>query len=121
MALRWEGTSNAIYDFATGRWTDVDVKDFGFQAWSKDSKYVYGIAALPDRLLRVEVATRKLEKVRSIEEFRLAGNMVAGVSWTPDMEPVILADQSTSEIYRIDVDWKRAGQASQREVVLNLR
>jgi WD40 repeat protein/tRNA A-37 threonylcarbamoyl transferase component Bud32 len=103
VALRWGDTSNAIYDFGTGRWTDVDVKDFGFQAWSKDSKYVYGIAE-PDRLLRVEVATRKLEKIRSIEEFRLAGNMVAGVSWTPDMEPVILADQSTSEIYRIERD-----------------
>jgi hypothetical protein len=94
----------AFYDFGTGRWTDVNVWGFGFQAWSKDSKYLYGIAE-PDRLLRVEVATRKLEEIRTIKEFRLTGNEDLSVWWTPDMEPVILADQSTSEIYRIDVDW----------------
>jgi DNA-binding winged helix-turn-helix (wHTH) protein/dipeptidyl aminopeptidase/acylaminoacyl peptidase len=102
-AFRWWQPRVTSYDFGTGRWTEVHIESFGFQAWSKDSKYVYGIAE-PDRLLRVEVATNKLEEIRGIEEFRLAGNIIAGVSWTPDMEPVILADHSTNEIYRIDVE-----------------
>jgi Tol biopolymer transport system component len=105
VALRWGSwQSLVIYDFETGRYTDVAVKDFGYQAWSKDSKYVYGIAE-PDRLLRVEVAKRKLEEIRTVKEFRLTGNEAPNVWWTPDMEPVILADQSTNEIYRIDVEW----------------
>jgi hypothetical protein len=51
------------------------------------------------------VATRKLEEIRSIKEFDLAGTIAPGVSWTPDGEPVVLASQSTVEIYRLDVQW----------------
>jgi hypothetical protein len=53
----------------------------------------------------LEVATRRLEEIRSVREFRLIGNEDLSVWWTPDMEPVILADHSTQEIYRLDVDW----------------
>jgi hypothetical protein len=59
---------------------------------------------VPVRLARIEVATRKLEEIRSIKEFQSAGTMGECVSWTPDGEPVVLADQSTFEIYRIDVE-----------------
>jgi uncharacterized repeat protein (TIGR01451 family) len=100
----------AIYDFETRHWADVNWADvnakfFGYPTWSKDSKYVYGMLYAPQRLARIDVATRKLEEIRSIKEFGLAGNISAGVSWTPDGEPVVLADRSTFEIYRLDVEW----------------
>jgi len=97
----------AIYDFETRRWenVDVDTKIFGFPTWSKNSKYVYGMRYGPTRLARIEVATRKLEEIRSIKEFDLAGTIAPGVSWTPDGEPVVLASQSTVKIYRLDVQW----------------
>lgn len=60
--------------------------------------------AAPNRLVRIEVAKRKLEGIRTIREFRLAPSFGSGVSWTPDGEPVVLADMSTSEIYRIQVE-----------------
>ena len=50
------------------------LKGFGFPAWSKDSKYVYGIMMAPNRLVRIGVATRKVEEIREIHEFRLDGN-----------------------------------------------
>jgi hypothetical protein len=56
-------------------------------------------------LIRLDVAARKVEETRTIKEFRLAGNIFPGVSWTPDEEAVVLSDLSTSEVYRIDVDW----------------
>ena len=108
VALRDDLVHSAIYDFETQHWADLDADVFGFfgfPTWSKDSKYVYLMAYAPVRLARIEVATRKLEEIRSIKEFGLAGTMAAGVSWTPDGEPVVLADRSTQEIYRLDVEW----------------
>ena len=104
MALRSDQVQPVIYDFETRQWTDVDAKVFGFPAWSKDSRYVYGLLQGPDKLVRIEVATRKVEEIRSVKEFRLAGNIGYGVSWTPEGEAVVLQDLSTREIYRIDVE-----------------
>ncbi|MGO9011921.1 MAG: protein kinase domain-containing protein [Bryobacteraceae bacterium] len=101
-AIRSEGYRPVLYDFDTRRWTDVDAKGFGYPTWSKDSRFVYGIILTPNRLVRIEAATGKLEEIRSIKEFRLA--IGEPVSWTPDGEAVVLADHSTSEIYRIEVE-----------------
>jgi dipeptidyl aminopeptidase/acylaminoacyl peptidase len=104
VALPSQPVGPAIYDFETQHWAGVNAKFFGFPTWSKDSKYVYGMLSFPVRLARIEVATRKLEEIRSIKEFGLTGTMAAGVSWTPDGEPVVLANQSIQEIYRLDVE-----------------
>jgi hypothetical protein len=58
----------------------------------------------PSRLVRIEAATRKVQEIRSITEFRLTGSPYAVISWTPDGEAVVLADMSTSEIYRVNVE-----------------
>jgi eukaryotic-like serine/threonine-protein kinase len=103
VADRWEQDTLAAYDFRTKRWTDFGIKSFGFPTWSKDSKHVYGI--LPQKsLVRLEISTRRLEEIRNVREFRLAGTMVPGVFWTPEGEPVVLADMTTNEIYRVDLE-----------------
>ena len=104
VALRWEQNQPVIYDLESRRWAEVQARNFGFPAWSKDGKYVYGIMGSQPRLARIALATHKVEAMRTINEFRLTGNLdIAGVSWTPDGEPVVLEDLSTREIYRIDV------------------
>jgi dipeptidyl aminopeptidase/acylaminoacyl peptidase len=107
VALRLAGNLLVLYDFETKRWADVDSngREFGFPIWSKDSRYVYGFRSTSNSLIRLDVAARKVEETRTIKEFRLAGNIFPGVSWTPDEEAVVLSDLSTSEVYRIDVDW----------------
>ena len=104
VALPYQNVGPAIYDFETQHWADAKTKIFAFPTWSKDSKYVYGMLWVPVRLARIEVATRKLEEIRSIKEFGLAGTIAPGVSWTPDGEAVVLADRSTQEVYRLDVE-----------------
>jgi dipeptidyl aminopeptidase/acylaminoacyl peptidase len=103
VAIRAEYERPVIYDFETRRWTDVDAKVFGYPTWSKDGRFVYGMIYAPNRLVRIEAATGKLEEIRSIKEFRLTG-LGYPVSWTPDGEAVVLADHSTQEIYRIEVE-----------------
>lgn len=92
-----------IYDFKTQRWTDSNVKDLAYPMWSKDSRYVYGNIIASYKLVRLDVATRKAEEIRTIKEFRLTPANGWGVSWTPDGEPIVLADLTTWDIYRIDV------------------
>ncbi len=100
------GARTALYDFETRRWTYVDAEGFGFPIWSKDSRYVYGFRQqLPSALVRLDVATRKAAEIRTVKEFRLTGSLGRGASWTPEGEAVVLSDLSTSEVYRIDVDW----------------
>ncbi len=103
IALTFEWNQPVIYDFETRRWADVDAKFFGFPTWSRDSKYIYG--GILGTIVRIEVAVRKVEEIRSIKEFGLEGNLAPGIFWTPDGEPVVLAGQSTVEIYRLEVDW----------------
>ena len=52
---------------------------------------------------RLDVATRKVEEIRTIKEFRLTPSNGWGVSWTPDGEPIVLAHLRTWDIYRIDL------------------
>jgi DNA-binding winged helix-turn-helix (wHTH) protein/WD40 repeat protein len=104
VALSGERGHVFIYDFASRLWADVP-NDIGFPAWSKDSRYVYGNRMSTFSLLRLEVATRKVEEIRRIKEFRVTGSLGWGVSWTPDGEPVVLSDLSAGEVYRMDVQW----------------
>jgi DNA-binding winged helix-turn-helix (wHTH) protein/Tol biopolymer transport system component len=93
-----------IYDFETRSWTDAGKGIYG-PTWSKDSKYVYGrTIGPPTRLVRIAVATRKLEEIRSVNEFHLVW-LGSSASWTPDGEAVVTADRNMSEIYRLDVEW----------------
>jgi Tol biopolymer transport system component len=105
VALGAEHNRTAIYDFETRRWVDVDARGFGFPIWSKNSRYVYGFRQDSNTLIRLDVATRKAEEIRTVKEFRLTGNIGAGASWTPDGEPIVLSSLSMGWVCRIDVDW----------------
>ena len=68
----------------------VNASNFGYPTWSKDSRLVYGAISPPDRLVGLAVATRRVEEIRSIKEFRLTGSFGTGAPWTPDGKPVVL-------------------------------
>jgi Tol biopolymer transport system component len=104
VAARAESVQPVIYDFETGRWSNLIRDIFGFPKWSQDSKYVYGMMPPQRRLVRIEVATGTVEEIRRITEFELTGNLSPGVSWTPDFEPVVLSNKSSREIFRIDIE-----------------
>jgi hypothetical protein len=54
--------------------------------------------------VRIEVATRKVEEIHKVTEFAREGVLFPGVSWTPDDEPIVLKDLTTSQLYCIDRD-----------------
>jgi Tol biopolymer transport system component len=102
VAFPAQGGHAFIYDFDTRRWADAG-KGLAFPTWSKDSRYVYGSWMGAYSLVRTQVATGKVEEIRKIKEFRLTGPIGWGVSWTPEGEPVVLADLSAGDVYRIEL------------------
>jgi Tol biopolymer transport system component len=94
-----------VYSFAMRQWTPLAEKVMGHFRWSKDSRYLYGLTFGPAmEIVRIEIATRKLETVRAITEFNLAGVLGPSASWTPEDEPIVLKNVSSSQIYRIERD-----------------
>ncbi|MGD0580363.1 MAG: winged helix-turn-helix domain-containing protein [Bryobacteraceae bacterium] len=94
-----------VYSFATQKWGLLQPSHTGFDDWSRDSRSVYFTEPVPEaRLVRIEVATGKLEEVHKLSEFPITGVRAAGAFWTPDKEPVVLKDLSSSQIYRIERD-----------------
>jgi WD40 repeat protein len=94
-----------VYSFATQKWSVLQPSFKGFPQWSRDSRSVYFTEDVPEfRLVRIEVATRKMEEVRKLTEFSITGVLYAGAFWTSDEEPVVLKEVSSSQIYRIERD-----------------
>ena len=93
-----------LFDFTTEKWTDLArVNDLGFPSWSADGKYVYFEDGGSDPgIFRVRISDRKLERVVSLKEIRLAGRYGSGLSLAPDDSPLILRDTGVEEIYALD-------------------
>ena len=94
-----------VYSFATRKWSLLQPRGAGFGDWSRDSRFLYFTESVPEaRLVRIEVATGKLEEIHKLSEFPITGVRWGGAFWTPDGEPVVLKNLSTSQIYRIERD-----------------
>ena len=94
----------AIYDFATRNWRILQPAGFGAAHWSKDSRYLYSTVEPGITLVRMDVATGKMEELRKLTEFKLASVMWPDVYWTPEDEPVALKQTILDQIYRIERD-----------------
>ena len=93
-----------LYSFATQKWSELWPNRLGLNHWSKDSRYLYGLAEPGRTIVRIEVATRKEEEIHRITGFSLTGVLGVGAYWTPDEEPVVLKSMTSIQIYRIDRD-----------------
>ena len=94
-----------VYSFATRKWTLLHAGQALWPNWSRDSRFVYFTQQTPEsRLVRMEVATGRVEEIRKLSEFPIGGVFDAGAFWTSDEEPVVLKDTSTYQIYRIERD-----------------
>lgn len=96
-----------LCDLKTGKWSELAHSDVGFlTGWSKDDRFVYfKLLGNHGAVMRVEVATRKVEQVVSLANIKNTG--YAGGLWiglAPGDWPLFLRDTGTQEIYALD--WK---------------
>jgi serine/threonine protein kinase/Tol biopolymer transport system component len=105
-ALSADSTKMMLYDMEKKSWTQLAVSRFGFENWSHDGKYLYAedYSDKTDDLVRVSVATGKVERLFSLKEFpRGFDPWEFWIGLAPDDSPLLMRDKSTQEIYRLDV------------------
>jgi DNA-binding winged helix-turn-helix (wHTH) protein/Tol biopolymer transport system component len=98
-----------LFSFATGSWRELaSGTDFGWECWSRDSKFVYTLAG--DSLIRIEVSSHKRENVASLVGFRsTASGQMWDIGWfglSPDDRPVSTRDIGFKAIYAFDLEYK---------------
>ena len=99
-----------LFTFATQTWQEVaSGAGFGWESWSRDSKFVYSMAG--DSLIRIEVSSHKRENVASLKGFRSTANGqdMFDHGWyglSPEDRPITTRDTGVEAIYAFDLEYK---------------
>jgi Tol biopolymer transport system component len=92
-----------LFDFTTQKWTILAQQQALWPRWSGDGKSIYFSSARDNDLSLVRIGDRKIERLASLKDFRLApGVFGAWVGWTPDDQPLMLRDVGTQDIYALE-------------------
>jgi Tol biopolymer transport system component/DNA-binding winged helix-turn-helix (wHTH) protein len=98
-----------LLQFDTGQWSDFATgQDIEYPNWSRDSQELFFESSLNGErvLLRVNLATRRSERVLSLAGIRRV-SVPFGVQWTglaPDNSALIMRDVGIREIYALTLD-----------------
>ena len=91
-----------LFDFRAQKWEQLTEITVGYPSWSRDSKYVYFDSQESEpAFYRVRISDKKLDRIVSLKNLRLAGAM----AWTGlalDDSPLVLRDVGSHEIYALD-------------------
>ncbi len=103
VAITADSQKLMLFDLTSRKWTELASAYVGFPSWTRDGKYVYFDALLPNEsaFFRVRISDHKLERVASLKNVRRTGTY----NWTglaPDDSPLLLRDIGTQEIYALD-------------------
>ena len=101
-----------LFDLKTQKTTELASGSLvGWPEWSQDSQYIYfqlgtfQVGSVEsDSLVRVRVADRKLEEIKSLKDIRPTGFYGGWYGFAPDGSPLVLRNAATQEIYALDVD-----------------
>ena len=99
-----------LFDFATQKWTEAFGSIMGYEIWSQDGKYIYFESFnqdVGDRIVRLRLSDRKIEKVVDLKDLGLGQGGTFG-HWfglAPDDSPLVARDLSTQEIYALEMKW----------------
>jgi len=105
VALSADSKKLMLYEFATRRWSQLAQATFAYDTWSHDSRYVYlEDYSQGDDIVRVRVQGGPLQRLESVKDVPRGSDPWA--SWLglgPDDAPLLMRDQSTQEIYALDL------------------
>ena len=103
LALNKHERKMVLFDFQTGKWSDLSEKTIDFPNWSRDGKYVYFLH-YPENpaLLRIRINDRKLEQVVDLKGFLATGFWGFWLGLDPEDSPLMLRDAGTQDVYSLD-------------------
>lgn len=104
-----------LYDFQTERWAELGEVG-GSIEWSHDSRSVYETLLQRDQagqfvgfseLVRISVPGGKIDRVLDLKDNKTVGGFWYGwVNLLPDDSVLLMLEQSTQEIYRLDLQYR---------------
>jgi Tol biopolymer transport system component len=107
VAMPEDSLSLVLFDFQTGKWSEVLKGGTAYPNWSADGRYVYFLH-WPDNpaVLRVRMSDRKVERVADLKNLPITGVWNAWLGLVPDGSPLVLRDAGSQDIYALD--WEGA-------------
>lgn len=105
LAIRQQPTIGpSVFDFKTGKWTDLATLNGGFVNWSHDGQSVYFLRFPNDpAVVKIDVASRRMETVVDLSDFQMTGVMRVWLGLAPDDSPLLLRDAGTQDVYALEL------------------
>jgi eukaryotic-like serine/threonine-protein kinase len=100
-------TKNALqmvlFDFQSGKWSDLIQTAVDFPSWSKDGQSIYFLH-YPENpaVLRIRISDRKLEQIADLKGFAPTGFWGFWLGLDPEDSPLMLRDAGTQDVYSLD-------------------
>jgi eukaryotic-like serine/threonine-protein kinase len=103
VAMTKDARKMVLFDFQTGKWSDLIQTTIDFPNWSRDSQYVYFIHyAEKPSVLRIRISDRKIEQVADLRGFLATGFWRFWLGLDPEDAPLMLRDSGTQDVYSLD-------------------
>ncbi len=103
VAMTKDARKMVLFDFQTGKWSDLIQTVVDFPNWSRDSQYIYFIHyAEKPAVLRIRISDRKVEQVVDLRGFLATGFWRFWLGLDPEDAPLMLRDSGTQDVYSLD-------------------
>ena len=103
VAMTKDARKLVLFDFQSGKWSDLIQTTNGFPNWSRDSQYVYFLHyGEKPAVLRIRISDHKLEQVADLRGFLATGFWRFWLGLDPEDAPLMLRDSGTQDVYSLD-------------------
>ena len=103
VAMTRDARKIVLFDFQTGKWSDLIQTVVDFPNWSRDSQFIYFTHyAEKPAVFRIRISDRKIEQVADLRGFLATGFWRFWLGLDPDDAPLMLRDSGTQDVYSLD-------------------
>ena len=102
-ALSSDATRLMLFDFQTGKWTELATGTLGWPVFSKDGQSLYfHNGSGSSSIMRVRLSDHRLEPVADLKKLVTVGRFNFWFAPTPDGSLLLLRDAGTTDVYSLD-------------------
>jgi WD40 repeat protein len=95
-------TNILLFNFETGKWTELAGGDFGWLNLSHDGEYAYVTEV--NAVARIRISDHKVEQVFDMKNFATSGRYGGSLALTPDDSLLLLRNTGSQDVY--SVNWE---------------
>jgi WD40 repeat protein len=104
-ALSVDSTRILLFDFQSGKWTQIAKGTPGWPAWSKDGRsieYIDSRGISDAAVVKVRLSDHKIQQILEFNNIVTAGKYGISLALAPDESPLILRNTGTQDVYSLD-------------------